>query len=62
MSKESDVTPVSVLEPATRAGFLRRAGLGGAALVGGGVLLGARERHSPAIRIRSRTSTFSTMR
>ena len=38
----SDLTPANVIleDGHTRAGFLRRAGLGGAALVGGGALLG----------------------
>jgi len=44
----SKVTPSpSILDAGhTRAGFLRRAGLGGAALVGGGALLGAPAAHA----------------
>jgi len=51
----SDLTPANVIleDGHTRAGFLRRAGLGGAALVGGGALLGgpstAFAGHSDAI-------------
>jgi len=40
MSKEPHLVPLTD-RPATRASFLRQAGVGGAALVGGGVLLGA---------------------
>lgn len=40
MSKQPELTSVRVSEqPATRAGFLRKAGLGGATLLGGGALL-----------------------
>ncbi len=40
MTKDPNLVPLTD-RPATRASFLRKAGIGGAALVGGGVLLGA---------------------
>ena len=41
MTKQPDMVFLTTERPDTRAEFLRKAGIGGAALVGGGVLLGA---------------------
>ncbi len=41
MTKHLDTAPPTTERPDTRATFLRKAGIGGAALIGGGVLLGA---------------------